>query len=181
LFGDDTVLVRYPLQERMKFPIDPAAFRMLEINGVDRAYDASRDSVRQKQRERDGGRQNKKRRPDHQVQSRQQRFLRRCRADNRPVGGFYGVVDHMLRQGVRPPAALADAFFERLPDLFTVRVVFHRRRVGKIVEQDRPVPVDPGDAQLGVSRQAAEIRQAALSTNWRILGFLPDLFPFSLT
>ena len=153
-------LVLQPSQQGRKLLIGVILQRMLQIQPVQRLYDAPGHLPRQHRRQDEG-------RGDDQQDGRQ--HADQQHAHRHPAGGQTQhcavrqplcVVQHLLQQRGAVPAGLAHTGLQCLPHLLPLGVVLHGGRVRPGVVQHRAVSAQPRDAVI-LGLQLAQIRRAA--------------------
>ena len=146
LRGDLPVLGGNFLQQGGKLVIGLRLLRMLEIEGVQRADDALRQTIGQQPRQRNGDKHGRNGRAQHAQQDAEHGITRSGQPEHRAVLQAAGIVERLLGQRRGIALALTRAVAQGVSHLGARGMVLHLRGGGLVVIADGAVGADPGDA-----------------------------------
>ena len=148
LRGDLPVLGGNFLQQGGKLVIGLRLLRMLQVESIQRADDALRQTIGQQPRQRNGDKHGRNGRAQHAQQDAEHGITRSGQPEHRAVLQAAGIVERLLGQRRGIALALTCAVAQGVSHLGARGMVLHLRGGGLVVIADGAVGADPGDADL---------------------------------
>ena len=146
LRGDLPVLGGNFLQQGGKLVIGLRLLRMLQVEGIQRADDALRQTIGQQPRQRNGDKHGRNGRAQHAQQDAEHGITRSGQPEHRAVLQAAGIVERLLGQRRGIALALTRAVAQGVSHLGARGMVLHLRGGSFVVIADGAVGADPGDA-----------------------------------
>ena len=151
LRGDLPVLGGNFLQQGGKLVIGLRLLRMLQVESIQRADDALRQTIGQQPRQRNGDKHGRNGRAQHPHQNSEDGITRSGQTEHRAVLQAAGIVERLLGQRRGIALALTRAVAQGISHLGARGMVLHLRGGSLVVIADGAVGADPGDARREMS------------------------------